>query len=82
MARRRCRDHPHLPLAVRASNRISRGDLQPGDLVFYGHSVSRISHVAMYLGDGRVVEATYTGANVRVRGDGLARRDIVGYGRV
>jgi hypothetical protein len=30
---------------------------------------------------GRVVEAPYSGQNVRVRNDGLARRDIVGYGR-
>nr|WP_325230992.1 C40 family peptidase [Egicoccus sp.] len=64
------------------TNRISRSELQPGDLVFYGRSVSRISHVAIYLGGTRVVEAPYSGANVRIRGDGMTRNDIVGYGRV
>lgn len=64
------------------TKRISRGDVQPGDLIFYGRSVGRISHVAMYIGDGRVVEAPYSGQNVRIRGDGMARKDIVGYGRV
>jgi cell wall-associated NlpC family hydrolase len=64
------------------TKRIARGDVQPGDLIFYGRSVSRISHVAMYIGGGRVVEAPYSGQNVRVRGDGMARKDIVGYGRV
>jgi cell wall-associated NlpC family hydrolase len=64
------------------TKRISRGEVQPGDLIFYGRSVSRISHVAMYIGGGRVVEAPYSGQNVRVRSDGMARNDIVGYGRV
>ncbi len=61
-----------------ATTRISRDQLQAGDLVFYG---SPIHHVAMYLDGTRVVEAPYTGANVRVREDGLLRSDIVGYGR-
>lgn len=65
-----------------ATTRVSRSELQPGDLVFYGRSVSRISHVAIYLGGSKVVEAPYTGANVRVRSDGMSRHDIVGYGRV
>ncbi|WP_020390383.1 NlpC/P60 family protein [Kribbella catacumbae] len=34
--------------------RISRGDLMPGDLVFYG---SPIWHVGMYIGNGRMVHA-------------------------
>lgn len=61
------------------TTRISRDDVRPGDLVFYG---SPIHHVAMYIGDTSVVEAPYTGANVRVRDDGMLRDDIVGYGRV
>jgi peptidoglycan DL-endopeptidase CwlO len=63
-----------------ATSRISRGQLQPGDLIFYGSSVATISHVAMYIGGSNVVEAPYSGQNVRVR-DGLSRSDIVGYGR-
>lgn len=71
-----------LPRSSRAqyagTTRISRSDLQPGDLVFYH---SPISHVAMYIGDGQVVESPNSGNNVRIRKDGLTRRGIVGYGR-
>lgn len=60
------------------TERISRSQLRPGDLVFYH---SPISHVAMYIGDGKVVEAPNSGNNVRIRTDGLTRRGVVGYGR-
>ncbi len=33
---------------------VAKGDLQPGDLVFY---YSPISHVAMYIGNGKIVHA-------------------------
>jgi cell wall-associated NlpC family hydrolase len=62
-----------------ATTRISRGDLQPGDLIFYGRS--GITHVAMYIGGGDIVEAPYSGQNVRISSTGLSRSDIVGYGR-
>ena len=61
------------------TTRISRSQLQPGDLVFYGRS--GITHVAMYIGGGDIVEAPYSGQNVRVSSTGLSRSDIVGYGR-
>jgi peptidoglycan DL-endopeptidase CwlO len=61
------------------TTRISRDQLQPGDLIFFG---SPIHHVAMYIGDGKVVEAPYTGANVRINDRSLSRSDIAGYGRV
>jgi cell wall-associated NlpC family hydrolase len=44
--------------------------MQPGDLLFYARDRSdpaTIHHVAMYLGDGNMVEAPYTGEVVRVR---------------
>jgi cell wall-associated NlpC family hydrolase len=43
--------------------RVSLDNLQPGDLVGFGDG----GHIAIYLGGGRVVEAPYTGASVRVR---------------
>lgn len=49
-----------------ASKHISRGQLQPGDLVFYGD----MSHVGMYLGKGRVIHAPRPGRNVEVHGLG------------
>jgi cell wall-associated NlpC family hydrolase len=42
---------------------VSFNDLRPGDLVFFG---SPISHVSIYLGGGRMVDAPHPGARVRV----------------
>lgn len=42
---------------------VSRNDLEPGDLVFFGAS---IDHVGFYLGNGLMVDAPHTGAVVRV----------------
>jgi peptidoglycan DL-endopeptidase CwlO len=65
-----------------ATKRVSRSDLQPGDLVFYSRSgPAGISHVAMYIGNGRVVEASRAGVPVRISDNGLSRSDIIGYGR-
>lgn len=36
---------------------ISASEMQPGDLLFYGNG-SSINHVAMYIGDGKVVHAS------------------------
>ena len=65
-------------MQYRATRRISRAQLQPGDLVFFGHP---IHHVAMYIGNGKVVEAPYSGEDVRVNASAMDRSDIVGYGR-
>jgi cell wall-associated NlpC family hydrolase len=56
--------------------RVSTSALEPGDLVFY---YSPIHHVAMYIGNGQMVEAPYTGASVRVVP--LRTSDLVGAGR-
>ena len=60
-----------------ATPRVAREDLAPGDLLFYG---SPIHHVSMYIGNGQMVEAPYTGQFVRVVS---ANRwsDFVGAGR-
>ena len=42
--------------------RVSRGSLRPGDLVFFYGA----SHVGIYAGDGRFIDAPHTGARVRV----------------
>ncbi|MGW5052471.1 NlpC/P60 family protein [Actinokineospora sp. NPDC004072] len=44
---------------------VSRGELRPGDLVFYGNSASSIHHVAMYIGGGRIVHASTFGVPVK-----------------
>jgi cell wall-associated NlpC family hydrolase len=45
---------------------VPLSDLQPGDLLFYGPGGG--DHVAMYIGGGQMIEAPYTGANVRIVG--------------
>ena len=54
---------------------VSASQLQPGDLVFF---YSPISHVAMYVGGGMMIEAPHTGAYVRKV---PLRQDFVGAGR-
>jgi cell wall-associated NlpC family hydrolase len=43
---------------------VSRGDLQPGDLVFF--FPGSLHHVAIYIGGGEVVHAPHTGDHVRM----------------
>ena len=47
------------------TNTVDRSRLQPGDLLFFSIS-GKMSHVGMYLGDGRFVHAPSTGKTVRV----------------
>lgn len=60
-----------------ATARVAIEDLQPGDLVFYG---SPIHHVALFIGNGQMIEASTTGTPVRYAS--IYRRDYVGAGRV
>jgi cell wall-associated NlpC family hydrolase len=49
-----------------AGRKVPLSDLRPGDMVFYKNGDEPIHHVAMYIGNGKMIEAPYTGANVRV----------------
>lgn len=56
---------PHYSGAQMAdSTPVSISDLQPGDLLFYGPGGS--VHVAMYVGGGMMIEATFPGTVVRI----------------
>ena len=46
---------------------IAFGKLQPGDLVFFGRG-HYISHVGIFIGGGRMVNAPHPGARVKVEG--------------
>ncbi|ALG07255.1 NlpC/P60 family protein [Kibdelosporangium phytohabitans] len=43
---------------------VSRDQLQPGDLLFYGSSAATIHHVVMYIGNGMIVHASDYGIPV------------------
>jgi peptidoglycan DL-endopeptidase CwlO len=67
---------PHSSAAqYNVGRRISAGELQPGDLIFY---YSPISHVSIYIGGGQRISATHTGDYVRVQSLGSS---IVGFTR-
>jgi cell wall-associated NlpC family hydrolase len=48
-----------------AGRRVPLSQKQPGDLLFWA-TAGRIHHVALYIGNGRMVEAPYSGSSVRV----------------
>jgi cell wall-associated NlpC family hydrolase len=58
---------------------IALSDLRAGDLVFFAtdtNDPNTIHHVGMYIGNGQMVEAPYTGANVRI--SNAFRSDLIG----
>jgi cell wall-associated NlpC family hydrolase len=59
-----------------ATARISRSDLQPGDLVFYRSN----GHVAIYVGGGKIIDAPSAGRDVLHRTIDIMTPN--GYGRV
>jgi hypothetical protein len=45
---------------------LAGAELQPGDLVFFGSDAAHVEHVGISLGDGRMIDAPHTGADVRL----------------
>ena len=50
----------------RAGVKVERADMKAGDLVFFHIRGKRISHVGIYLGDGRFIHAPTTGKRVSI----------------
>jgi cell wall-associated NlpC family hydrolase len=61
---------------LKQGSRTSIANLRPGDLVGFEGG----SHIALYIGDGRILEAPHTGANVRVRSLGNTGFDASAFG--
>jgi cell wall-associated NlpC family hydrolase len=62
---------------------IAVADIRPGDLLFFATDTTdpnTIHHVGMYAGNGEMVEAPYTGANVRM--SPAFRPDLIGVVRL
>lgn len=47
-----------------AGRKVPSSQMRRGDMIFYGPNASQ--HVAMYLGNGQMLEAPYTGSHVKV----------------
>lgn len=55
---------PHSSRAqINSGRRVSRSELRPGDLVFFG---SPIHHVGIYIGGGQMIHAPHTGDVVKI----------------
>ncbi|RZS43262.1 cell wall-associated NlpC family hydrolase [Herbihabitans rhizosphaerae] len=50
---------------AQAGRRVPLSQMRPGDMLFWA-SGGRIHHVALYIGNGQMVEAPYSGSRVRV----------------
>jgi len=72
-----------LPHSAAAQSRFGKsipfGKLQPGDLVFFGRG-HYISHVGIFIGSGRMVNAPHPGARVKVEGFGSRFGSLSFYG--
>jgi cell wall-associated NlpC family hydrolase len=49
-----------------SGQKVPLSQARRGDMLFWGYDNGRIHHVALYLGDGQMIEAPYSGARVRV----------------
>jgi cell wall-associated NlpC family hydrolase len=72
---------------IKQVQRIKKKDLRPGDLVFSGRANGGIQHVALYIGEGKVIHATYGSASRKnqIRIDDLNSSWVMhhkAYGRV
>lgn len=64
-------DDLDLPRTSRALSRVegpkvAKGDLEPGDLLFFRIRGRSVDHVAIYLGNDRFIHAPRRGSNVRI----------------
>lgn len=58
---------PHYSAAQYSQTKhITAAQLEPGDLVFWGTSPNTIHHVALYIGNGQIIQAPRTGDVVKV----------------
>lgn len=46
--------------------RITKSELQVGDMVFFAHSGTRINHVGMYVGNGKFIHSPSSGKTVEI----------------
>lgn len=57
-------------------------NLRLGDLLFFGYSSSRYSHVGIYVGNGKMIHAPRPGAVVRIEGFANRSKPLLKVGRI
>lgn len=51
---------------ARVATRVPRGQIQPGDVLFFAAHGNRIDHVGVFIGDGRFIHAPNARGQVRI----------------
>jgi cell wall-associated NlpC family hydrolase len=62
------------------TSRVALGDLRPGDLVFFGSDGPSSHHVGLYVGNGTMIDAPHTGADVQYDNIYSFGGDLLPYG--
>lgn len=65
---------------LKETKSVKMNKIQPGDLIFYGSSKSSCSHVALYIGDNKVIHASTESTGIVI--SDYDYRKYVGVGRV
>lgn len=66
-----------------AAKPVPIGQIAPGDVLFFRFEGPKVSHVALYAGDGRIVHAPQSGRPVEIRAlDAWYRQRLVSAGRL
>ena len=67
----------------KAAMKVSRSQATKGDLVFFNTSGRRVSHVGIYLGNGKFVHAPRTGRAITTEAlAGYWEKRLIGFGRI
>lgn len=56
----------HSGSQAKMGTKIKTSELQPGDLLFYANSSGTINHVALYIGNGRVIHASSPTTGIKI----------------
>ena len=64
LRRRRCQDPHYSGSQYTAGRQVPSAQMRRGDVIFYGPNGSQ--HEALYLGNGQMLEAPYTGSDVHI----------------
>ncbi|MGM0924648.1 MAG: lysozyme family protein [Bacillota bacterium] len=69
----------------KASQKIQKSDLQPGDLVFFTNTYNAgvpVTHVGIYIGDNKIYDANGSGVGETSLDNPYWKEHLYGYGRV